>query len=273
MKTTAKRIAQTQAPFWLKVTSGILLVVLLMGTWAFVRAYSDLNQSIHEERVESVQQISDLVSRKLSLLKELHEDETATAAQFLSHSNASTMSEMSELLSHLSGIYLMMDDGRCLSLEGKAIVISGSMLSEDLSTWTEVHSEFCTVQGKGDFWAFAAPVSNVVIDGAPVAGLLEVVDSQEYADVAILPVFNGQGASYVVDTNGVILLRPSESQANEYFQSHNFLHILANDGVDPAQVDKLQTALRTCTEEQVLVDLRATPGSCRRSPTTRAATS
>lgn len=256
MKTTAKRIAQTQAPFWLKVTSGILLVVLLMGTWAFVRAYSDLNQSIHEERVESVQQISDLVSRKLSLLKELHEDETATAAQFLSHSNASTMSEVSELLSHLSGIYLMMDDGRCLSLEGKAIVISGSMLSEDLSTWTEVHSEFCTVQGKGDFWAFAAPVSNVVIDGAPVAGLLEVVDSQEYADVAILPVFNGQGASYVVDTNGVILLRPSESQANEYFQSHNFLHILANDGVDPAQVDKLQTALRTCTEEQVLVDLR-----------------
>ena len=208
MKTTAKRIAQTQAPFWLKVTSGILLVVLLMGTWAFVRAYSDLNQSIHEERVESVQQISDLVSRKLSLLKELHEDETATAAQFLSHSNASTMSEVSELLSHLSGIYLMMDDGRCLSLEGKAIVISGSMLSEDLSTWTEVHSEFCTVQGKGDFWAFAAPVSNVVIDGAPVAGLLEVVDSQEYADVAILPVFNGQGASYVVDTNGVILLRP-----------------------------------------------------------------
>ena len=54
----------------------------------------------------------------------------------------------------------------------------------------------------------------------------------------------------------MILLRPSESQANEYFQSHNFLHILANDGVDPAQVDKLQTALRTCTEEQVLVDLR-----------------
>ena len=41
-----------------------------------------------------VQQISDLVSRKLSLLKELHEDETATAAQFLSHSNASTMSDV-----------------------------------------------------------------------------------------------------------------------------------------------------------------------------------
>ena len=38
------------------------------------------------------------------------------------------MSEVSELLSHLSGIYLMMDDGRCLSLEGKAIVISGSCL-------------------------------------------------------------------------------------------------------------------------------------------------
>ena len=60
MKTTAKRIAQTQAPFWLKVTSGILLVVLLMGTWAFVPAYPDLTRSIHEERVESVQQISDL---------------------------------------------------------------------------------------------------------------------------------------------------------------------------------------------------------------------
>lgn len=255
MRRTEKQRA-ARAPRWLKVTSGVLLVILLLGTWAFTQAYTDLNRSIHRERVESVQQISDLISKKLSLLKQLHDDETVTAAHFLSHSGATSMEQVNELMGHLDDICLLMDDGRCLSLDGSALVISSPMLSEDLSTWSGVRSGFCTVQSKGDFWVFVAPVENVSLDGTAVSGLLKVVDSQEYADVAILPVFNGQGASYVVDTNGVILLRPSESQANEYFQSHNFLHILASDGVDPAQVSKLEEALRTCSEEQVLVELQ-----------------
>ena len=166
------------------------------------------------------------------------------------------MAQVDELLDHSDEFHLLSEDGRCLALDGSAIVVSSSMLSEDIGTWTEVRSEFCTVQSKGDFWVFAAPVENVSIDGVEIAGLLKVVDSQQYADVAILPVFNGQGASYVVDTNGVILLRPSESQANEHFKSHNFLRILTNDGVDPALVEKLQKALLNCEEEQVLVKLQ-----------------
>lgn len=255
-RTRKPRTASAQAPAWLKAASAALLALLLCATFAFARAYTDLSNSIHRERVESVQQISSLISKKLNLLKERHEEETATAARFLSHSGATSMAQVDELLDHSDEFHLLSEDGRCLALDGSAIVVSSSMLSEDIGTWTEVRSEFCTVQSKGDFWVFAAPVENVSIDGVEIAGLLKVVDSQQYADVAILPVFNGQGASYVVDTNGVILLRPSESQANEHFKSHNFLRILTNDGVDPALVEKLQKALLNCEEEQVLVKLQ-----------------
>lgn len=145
MRRTEKQRA-ARVPRWLKVTSGVLLVILLLGTWAFTQAYTDLNRSIHRERVESVQQISDLISKKLSLLKQLHDDETVTAAHFLSHSGATSMEQVNELMGHLDDICLLMDDGRCLSLDGSALVISSPMLSEDLSTWSGVRSGFCTVQ-------------------------------------------------------------------------------------------------------------------------------
>ena len=130
------------------------------------------------------------------------------------------------------------------------------MLTENIHTWEDVKSEFCTVQSKGDFWVFAAPVEGVVVDGMPIAGLLKVVDAQQYADVAILPIFNGQGASYVVDENGVILLRPSDSQANKSFESHNIVQILEKEHVDQAVVDTLRSSLKNCTEAQFLMSFQ-----------------
>lgn len=245
-----------EAPVWLKAVSGLLLAMLLVSVFAFAGTYSNLNQSINEERVESVQQIGSLISKKLELLKQGHEKDAEMSARFLTHSGAITMEEVKSLLGDSNETYLLAEDGRCLSLEGQAIVISSTMLTENIHTWEDVKSEFCTVQSKGDFWVFAAPVEGVVVDGMPVAGLLKVVDAQQYADVAILPIFNGQGASYVVDENGVILLRPSDSQANKSFESHNIVQILEKEHVDQAVVDTLRSSLKNCTEAQFLMSFQ-----------------
>ena len=245
-----------EAPVWLKAVSGLLLAMLLVSVFAFAGTYSNLNQSINEERVESVQQIGSLISKKLKLLKQGHEEDAEMSARFLTHSGAITMEEVKSLLGDSKETYLLAEDGRCLSLEGQAIVISSTMLTENIHTWEDVKSEFCTVQSKGDFWVFAAPVEGVVVDGMPIAGLLKVVDAQQYADVAILPIFNGQGASYVVDENGVILLRPSDSQANKSFESHNIVQILEKEHVDQAVVDTLRSSLKNCTEAQFLMSFQ-----------------
>ncbi len=245
-----------EAPVWLKAVSGLLLAMLLVSVFAFAGTYSNLNQSINEERVESVQQIGSLISKKLKLLKQGHEEDAEMSARFLTHSGAITMEEVKSLLGDSNETYLLAEDGRCLSLEGQAIVISSTMLTENIHTWEDVKSEFCTVQSKGDFWVFAAPVEGVVVDGMPIAGLLKVVDAQQYADVAILPIFNGQGASYVVDENGVILLRPSDSQANKSFESHNIVQILEKEHVDQAVVDTLRSSLKNCTEAQFLMSFQ-----------------
>lgn len=245
-----------EAPVWLKAVSGLLLAMLLVSVFAFAGTYSNLNQSINEERVESVQQIGSLISKKLKLLKQGHEEDAEMSARFLTHSGAITMEEVKSLLGDSNETYLLAEDERCLSLEGQAIVISSTMLTENIHTWEDVKSEFCTVQSKGDFWVFAAPVEGVVVDGMPIAGLLKVVDAQQYADVAILPIFNGQGASYVVDENGVILLRPSDSQANKSFESHNIVQILEKEHVDQAVVDTLRSSLKNCTEAQFLMSFQ-----------------
>lgn len=40
-----------EAPVWLKAVSGLLLAMLLVSVFAFAGTYSNLNQSINEERV------------------------------------------------------------------------------------------------------------------------------------------------------------------------------------------------------------------------------
>lgn len=92
--------------------------MLLVSVFAFAGTYSNLNQSINEERVESVQQIGSLISKKLELLKQGHEKDAEMSARFLTHSGAITMEEVKSLLGDSNETYLLAEDGRCLSPEG-----------------------------------------------------------------------------------------------------------------------------------------------------------
>ena len=96
-----------EAPVWLKAVSGLLLAMLLVSVFAFAGTYSNLNQSINEERVESVQQIGSLISKKLKLLKQGHEEDAEMSARFLTHSGAITMEEVKSLLGDSNETYLL----------------------------------------------------------------------------------------------------------------------------------------------------------------------
>ena len=52
--------------------------------------------------------------------------------------------------------------------------------------------------------AFSLGLKGVTLDGEEIAGLVKPVNAQEYADIATIPLYNGMGASYVIDSDGPV---------------------------------------------------------------------
>ena len=248
--------SRTGTPAWIKIFSALLLVLMAAELAAFMLSYKNLNQSIQNERISAVRQISVLVSEKLILLREHYEHELKQSKEFLVNADISTLEEAEDVLMGAEDLYLLAEDGTCVSLKGEPIVFSSTDILQELRHSAEISSDICTVQTKGDFWIFSVPLPHVMIEGNAIAGLLKLVDLENYADITATAIFDGQGASYVVDENGVILLRPSSSKANDYFNGYNLIQLLHRESVSDQLVRSLEEALENHTETEIIVPIQ-----------------
>lgn len=221
----------------------VLAVLLISEVLIFTAAYRHLNQSIQNERIDSIEQMSTLISEKLLLLRQSYEDKVRQAACLIMSSHLQSFKQGQDLLLAFDQVYLLAGDGSCISLKGEKIVLSESEEIKKLRTSDAVRTDFCTVQTKGDFWVFMSPLSNVTIDNKEFFGVIMLVDSNTYAKIAATALYENHGASYVVNQQGVIGLRPTKATANEFFGGYNLLHTLREKKVDEQQVLALQQGL------------------------------
>lgn len=234
----------------------ILMAVLLISEiFLFTATYRHLNQSIQNERVESIKQMSTLISEKLLLLRKNYEDRIQQAAFVITGKHVQSLEQGKELLTGYEQLYLLAEDGTCTSLTGEKIVLSESEEIKKLKISDEVRTDFCTIQTKGDFWIFMAPIHDIIIDQKSFFGVIMLVDSNTYAEIAATALYENQGASYVVDQQGVIELRPTKTTANDYFGGYNLLHILQEKKVNEQQVLALQRGLEERKEVEFNADI------------------
>ncbi len=235
----------------------IFLVVLVVAEGVmFAGSYKRLNTAIQKERIRAVQQISGLVSEKLRLLYDNYETELQQSKKTLVQSHITSLQSACDALVNPDDLYMMTEEGACISLHGKPIVFSSKEMMQNLLHSQQVSSVFATVQGMGDFWIYAAPLDGVTLDGKNMIGLLKLVSAQEYADITATSLYGDLGASYVVNGDGVITLRPAGASAEQYFQGYNLLQILKREGVDAAQIKELQQALSSHTEAEIIVSIQ-----------------
>lgn len=234
----------------------ILMTILVFAEFAtFIIGYRHLNQSMQNERIDSVGQLGALISEKLSLLRGQFEVELRQSAQTLMYTGVSTSREANAVLADTEDLYLMTAGGACLSLQGAPIVFSSEQITENLLYSEEISSAFATVQGKGDFWIFAIPLHGMTIDDQTVVGLLKLVDAKRYEDITATTLYDDKGAAYVVDGNGTILLRPAVSSVNAYFKGYNFIQILQSENAAEKQVQLLQQALLHQEKAEIVVSV------------------
>ena len=234
----------------------LLTVLLTFEVLWFTSAYRHLSQSIQKERIDSIEQMSTLISEKLLLLRQNYEDKVRQAGHIIMDSHIRSFEQGRALLLAYDQLYLLAEDGTCISLTGEKIVMAESEEIRNLKTSDSVRTDFCTVHTKGDFWVFMSPLTDVTIEGKAYFGVIMLVDSNTYAEVAATALYDNQGASYVVNQQGVIELRPTKSTANNYFGGYNLLNILRERKVD----DKLVLALQRGIEERQEVNFSAKIG-------------
>lgn len=239
----------------LKRITLLLAAILISEFFLFTATYRHLNNSIQNERIDSIEQMSTLISEKLLLLRHHYEDTVRQAACVITSNHIQSLDQGKELLLAFEQLYLLAEDGSCISLKGEKIVLPESEEIKKLKISDEVRADFCTVRTKGDFWVFMSPLSNVTIDNKEYFGVILLVDSNTYAEIAATALYENQGASYVVNQLGVIELRPTESTANNYFGGYNLLHTLRGNGVDEQQILMLQQALEQQREVEFVAEI------------------
>lgn len=237
---------------WITIMLAILLVSEIL---LFTATYRYLNKSIQNERVESIEQMSTLISEKLLLLRQNYKDRIQQVARVITSNNVQSLEQGKELLLGFEQLYLLGEDGTCISLTGEKIVLSESQEIKKLRTSDEIRTDFCTVQTKGDFWVFMAPLHNIIIDHKEYLGALMLVDSNTYAEIAATALYENQGASYVVNKQGVIELRPTKTTANDYFGGYNLFHTLREKKVSEQQILALQRGVKEQQEVEFIADI------------------
>ena len=246
---------------WLEMGKGIrflsvsLVMLVMIEMILFVGSYERLGIAIQNERIRAVQQISGLVSEKLRLLYGNYETELLQAKKTIVQSKITSLQEAHEIIVNPDDYYVMTEEGACVSLQGKPIVFSSKEMMKNLHS-QQIGSVFSTVQGMGDFWIFGVPLDHVTLDGQNLLGLLKLVSAQEYADITATSLYDDLGVSYVVNSDGVITLRPNEARADQYFQGYNLLQILEQEGVDRAQSEELRLAFLNHKEAEIMVTIQ-----------------
>lgn len=70
------------------------------------------------------------------------------------NADISTLEEAEDVLMGDEDLYLLAEDGTCVSLKGEPIVFSSTDILQELCHSAGISSDFRTVQTKGDFWIF-----------------------------------------------------------------------------------------------------------------------
>lgn len=85
--------------------------------------------------------------------------------------------------------------------------------------------------------------NGIVLNGKRVQAIIRTVDAQDFSTAAAMSIYDAQGASYVVNEYGTILMRPVVKQTSDEFAGYNLLATLHSGGVPEESVAILENAL------------------------------
>lgn len=228
--------------FLRKILPFFLSAAAFSSVIMFIFSYNKLNNSIQNERVRALQEIASLISNKISTLKSSYVRETAQLARMLDNSTINHIDDLRYMLENDEDLLLITADRTILTLDWKTIPIDTSNMPVAKSK-SDVTSSFADIPGQGSYWIFSIATGDVYIDDVHITGLIKMVCADEYENAATLPLYGGQGLSYVVDINGEIIIQSATVTDNLSWNGNNLYDMLSDEHIDEDEMRAFKTAV------------------------------
>lgn len=236
----------------------ILALVLVVFGLLFIRSYKNLNLSIQDERVKSVEQIGALLSDKVNQLKEVYIEDTKQISKLITNFDINSKEELKNVLADEDEFLLVTEEGRFQALSGELWLIEDDGLRKNILNGSGVTTSFASAQTRGDYWLFSIGIDPVTIDGKTIIGVVKPVSVQEYADVATLCLYDGMGAAYVIDNDGIIIMRPKTEDILEEFNGYNLFSILKQEKISEEEIENFRISIKEQKRYQIVAKIKST---------------
>ncbi len=192
-----------------------IVLVILIGFFAFAFSYGNLENSIDDERVQYIGEIEkQLVSRSNEI-----RDDISSNLLFLSvileNNKPETFDEVKMFYAKLntnnkSQLVLVNENGICYNADGSLFEIQNDNLLTSLIIDKNSVSSFERLATGQNFLITAQPIDEFFVDGEKIVAIMFATSENLYRSRMTLPLFGNYGMSFVCDYLGRLLISPKQ---------------------------------------------------------------
>lgn len=228
--------------FWTVALTVFCVVIFVVG---FTLSYNQLEKAIQTERTDYVEEISAQIISNQRFMEHEYSDLTKGYATLL---NNNAINSLADVRSYVVGkssqeILLGGEDGNFINLDGDAVVLTNRLLLRMLPEDDEIVTMFASMDYSNDCWLFAAHINPVNLDGQEYNAIILAVSANEFRDNLSILLFDGRGASYIVNNDGSIKIKPTDTE--QLFDGYNLFFSMISLGANEAEVLKLEADMRS----------------------------
>lgn len=235
---------------------GVMMVLLIFSCGLLARSYNNLVEAIQSERIDYVREISDQIISNQRFMQLGYTRDVANYANVLNTNDISSLSDVRKYFSSLDADSLLFasSDGHLMDIGGKNYFMTSNQLFRKLwYSQGEAVQLLASLSVERDCWLFAIQIDTIVIDGVMFDSLVLAIPAEVYRDNLAISLFGNRGASYIIQSDGAVQIKPAES--NNLFSGYNLFSSIEFAGASKADVDKLREAGVNNESDNMLVEI------------------
>lgn len=239
MKTESRML-----PIFLIICIIVLLSGVLFSIIFIIQNYQRLNEELKLERTVYVNEISSQISAAVYHHRDWLLEKISSSASMLDYTGASSFEDIQRLYKDkLDSNYTLVlcdDKGRCFDVYGNPFPIQNHQrLSQTLSSDTSEY--FFEKAANGiDYWVFSSPILPRQIDDNRFVVVLEVYDVEQFQSVLSLELFEDEGITLIISSDGTVNLSPSNVNIK---MGYNAINTFEELGMPKERVDIIKKDL------------------------------
>lgn len=228
----------------------MLLLIIIVLLFLFVKHYHMLGQTIEKERSTYISEIRNQLVRSIHAEKEQQITLVNLYGQILSQFEPHYFYEIGRLLSYNRAneigdeVFLADTEGNVYTLDGSQKRLSSVQLIYDLTVEKREVFGYSQINEQEEFWIYGAPIRKLSVEGTEICAVINARAVENFSGRMSTEIMSNSGYSYIMSKSGNVLVFPQADNPMGY----NFFHTLEGYNVDSGSILKMKSDFQSGIE-------------------------